>query len=112
MTINDTLAERGGWQPIATAPKDGTAILIYEPTAGFGGRAEECHMPREALGENEFSYQTDDPRLQWYDDRRYAIGYWRPWGGWGNRNSSRVNPTHWMPLPSPPDERAGTGEQG
>jgi hypothetical protein len=74
------------WQPIATAPKDGRPILIWDPTQG---------------GPNESAGKT-------YDNRNYAIGYWRVWqsGGkwmWGNRNSSYyVEPTHWMPLPPPP----------
>ena len=96
-----------GWQPIETAPRDGSAILIYQPGSGARSRGHrECHMPEGALLEGECSYQYDDPRLQWYDDRRYAIGYWRPWGGWGNRNSAKVEPTHWQPLPEPPQVSA------
>lgn len=64
------------WQPIETAPKDGTAILIWQPDK------------KKGLSQ---------------DDNRYAIGYWRvAEGGWGNRNSAEVNPSHWMPLPEPP----------
>lgn len=91
------------WQPIETAPKDGTPILIWDPTQLWAGDPRESHMPFGALKPGECSYRHNDPRLQFYDDRRYAIGYWRPWGGWGNRNSVDVSPTHWMPLPSPPD---------
>lgn len=71
------------WRKISTAPRDGTPILIWQPDRNYGQR---------------------------YDDARYAIGYWRvdddetPRGGsWGNRNSSEVSPTHWMPLPNPPN---------
>ena len=91
------------WQPIETAPRDGTPILIFQPNAGFGGEPRHHYMPDGALLPGEYSYSTSDPRLQWYDDKRWAIGYWRPWGGWGNRNSTDVSPTHWMPLPEPPD---------
>lgn len=77
------------WQPIETAPKDGSAILIWQPDRSkYWG-----------LGN--------------FDDLRYAIGYWRvadKIGSWGNRNSAVVNPTHWMPLPAPPLDL--TGERG
>ena len=73
------------WQPIETAPRDGTPILIFDPT-------KSSHD------------QIDGLR---FDDARYAIGYWRVWKEngewmWGNRNSAYNSPTHWMPLPDPP----------
>jgi len=72
------------WQPIETAPKDGTPILIWQPDKAA-------------------RFASD------FDDLRYAIGYWRTDGreSWGNRNSSEVCPTHWqpLPLPPPPDDR-------
>ncbi len=98
------------WQPIESAPKDGTAILIFQPGGNAMGRRSQIHMPVDALGLDEISYSSDDPRLQHYDDNRFAIGYWRPWGGWGNRNSSTVTPTHWMPLPHPPQRATTSGE--
>lgn len=101
--IDDALQEPSGWQPIETAPKDGTPILIFQPN----GR-RDFYMPTEALKEGEFSYRIGDPRGTFFDDTHWAIGYWRPWGGWGNRNSATVNPTHWMPLPiAPSTEVAG-----
>ena len=79
------------WQPIETAPKDGRAILIYEPTGRYGNL------------QSDYQAERNGPRVK-FDDYRFAIGYWRPYGsgGWGNRNCSDVNPTHWMPLPEPP----------
>lgn len=92
-----------GWQPIETAPKDGTPILIFQPSG-----QRNSYMPIDALKEGEFTYRWDDPRLLWFDDARWAIGYWRPYpnGGWGNRNSATVTPSHWMPLPTPPEQAA------
>jgi hypothetical protein len=80
------------WQPIETAPRDGRAILIWEPS-----RDERNRMFTEDGGYVEF------------DHPRYAIGYWRvfydgkAWASWGDRNNERVNPTHWQPLPAPPE---------
>lgn len=72
-----------GWQPIETAPKDGTPILVWDESMGY----YNAHSHGQ-------------------DDRRYAIGYWRTKSGkgWGNRNTSRPEPTHWQPLPDPPGE--------
>ena len=86
------------WLPIESAPRDGTAILIFEP-AGHYGNLTSSQMPDSFEGGFYFS---NDPRLIHYDDLRFAIGYWTPRGRWGNRNCADVNPTHWMPLPSPP----------
>ena len=63
------------WQPIETAPKDGTAILLAQKVAeGFG--------PGVAAG----SWQT----------------HAKVW--WGVCGSGLVLhlPTHWQPLPEPP----------
>lgn len=82
------------WRDISTAPKDGTPILIWEPGPhSFGNREKYRRMV--PVGEAPAPPQE-------YDDKRWAVGYWRPWGGWGNRNSADVKPTHWMPLPEPP----------
>lgn len=58
------------WQPISTAPKDGTIILLYIPRA--------------------FTYPTK-PGYWWKQH-----GYWRAYG------PDAIRPTHWMPLPEPP----------
>ena len=59
------------WQPIETAPRDGTEILIWEKE--FEAFSVGCF-----LGDEPF----------WY----------------GFTYKDRVNPTHWMPLPEPPEE--------
>jgi len=74
------------WQPIETAPKDGTRILIYFPASCVrcrGIRVEESVF----IGH---WHQPGNPQ---------QIGFWTGWG------SSRRTATHWMPLPkSPTDE--------
>jgi hypothetical protein len=70
------------WQPIETAPKDGRDILVYARYPKY----------QEWVGKDEF-------------DSYIEIACWN--GGWridafappfGNQ------PTHWMPLPEPPND--------
>ncbi len=73
--------QSNGWQPIETAPKDGTTILL-----NYSGM--------KAI------------RLGWWDDDRFAKKP-HPFFAWPNcsKASARGNPpTHWMPLPEPPKE--------
>ena len=68
------------WQPIETAPKDGTSILLcvapFEPLVG--------HFDEE-LGWVDF---VDE-----FDNSRRALWI---------ENGEQYAPTHWMPLPPPP----------
>lgn len=73
------------WRPIKTAPKDGTAILIYAaPDMGVAVWYRGDVEPGEP---NEF-----EP-------------YWAIWDGHDHNSAYRrhlMNPTHWMPLPPQP----------
>jgi hypothetical protein len=62
------------WQPIETAPKDGTTVLVYD--------AARC-------------------RLTWTTE--FEDGEW----GWPGPYF-QAEPTHWMPLPSPPQPAPDT----
>ncbi len=62
------------WQPISTAPKDGTTILAWQDS-------------RVRL-------------LRWKRVEGFPDGgYWDEW----HARLSHVPPTHWMPLPEPPE---------
>lgn len=66
------------WQPIESAPTDGTCVLVAE-----GAAVGEARCYSEGEG--------------WY---------WAgnaPTDSWGGR----VYPTHWMPLPEPPSQTVG-----
>lgn len=63
------------WQPIETAPKDGTWIWAYWPEAIFEDR--QCPAVWEYHVDG---YRWTDPA----DSKEF------------------VQPTHWMPLPAPP----------
>jgi len=85
----DALVAAQQWQPIETAPKDGTEILLYRPLAG----------------------KTHDPIIGIYRGVPRDNGCWEetiPPGMSGeNYTSGFCKPTHWMPLPTAP-----AGEKG
>jgi hypothetical protein len=63
------------WQPIETAPKDGTDVLLWVP--------DGTYFSLMMTG----SYEGED--MGWCDNARGSPGF---------------DPTHWMPLPPPPTE--------
>ena len=67
------------WQPIETAPKDGTKIIL-------GRFVKNCQEGRSPHVEIDF----------WH--RLPVVGY----EGFGKFNDKYWPPTHWMPLPAPP----------
>ena len=101
-----------GWQPIETAPKDGTELLLYwfdpggktyfaaaipgsqpEPPShnvkiGFWQKLERTN--REELGEGLVRETKEVYSEGWADKSKYFFV------------SLSLNPTHWMPLPTPP----------
>lgn len=62
------------WQPIRTAPKDGTHILVYRPIS------------------NEFIPKVG---IDYWYDRSTTVPYWA-------KSNSSTQPTHWQPLPAVP----------
>ena len=68
------------WQPIETAPKDGTWVLVC-------GNGWDVMMAS-------YSY-----------DGRIGRGYF--WGPteWDDYELAEQQPTHWMPLPEPPENK-------
>lgn len=87
------------WQPIETAPKDGTRILTFAPTRYEKQQTiavvwwgEFWHEDYEPAGNGLFMQTRQLLRAEWEG------GPWSPW-----------RPTHWMPLPAPPKEQADNG---
>ena len=69
----------GAWQPMATAPKDGTVICAYRKDAG----TFEAHYvsPAEMIA-------SSDKKRAWFTTR--------------GEDLTDCLPTHWMPLRAPP----------
>ncbi len=70
------------WQPIETAPIDGTEILLKIPL--------QWEEPQGRIGSGDYV------SAYWYDE---SSDFWM------NRLGNCISlyrPTHWMPLPKPP----------
>lgn len=102
---------RDGWQPIETAPKDGTDIMLGAPAQMFQGKPAE---PRVTVGhwtsEEECRRQIGDCggecRCPEYEHEEPS---WISWdGGFTEENP----PTHWRPLDAPPALSSGNGLGG
>lgn len=84
------------WQPIETAPKNGTPVLVWAPNSR--GDAEGWFR-RAQLGCAIASYSGIFGG-GWYGDLvRFEYG-WESTGSY--TVDIRLEPTHWMPLPGPP----------
>jgi Protein of unknown function (DUF551) len=68
------------WQPIETAPKDGTVVLLWEDDMVTVG----SYTNFDSVGGAPEGYHNG-----WFDDE---TGY------------HEIIPSHWMPLPDPPTE--------
>jgi hypothetical protein len=78
-----------GWQPIETAPKDGTRILVFDDDG-------EVLPTRFARWTHPF---TEDA----------LAGFVTGWNSEFNVPESWCSPTHWMPLPPPPAASVSMG---
>lgn len=78
-----------GWLPIATAPKDGTKVMLYRPGWGIG-----------VVGQwGDPNSNDDDIPFGWcLEDDVYAPGALSE-GFIGWNEESDIMPTHWIPLP-------------
>ena len=86
------------WQPIETAPRDATAILVMRDIwpGARSGRAEECN------GRNTYV-------AAWWPDERGGQGAWICYMDAVLDPECPVEPTHWMPLPDAPGAQPAPG---
>lgn len=90
------------WKPIETAPRDGSMILL--------GRAEDANHDRGAISTPGRWHEEDHdgPDNMGHDAGFMDIEYQEfSWGrSFGNPDymGGAYQPTHWMPLPPPPQD--------
>jgi len=82
------------WQPIETAPKDGTSILLHNNIAlGIKGKkAKECDDTNTVVG------------AWWANEGEEEEGEWICYMSMVRDPNCPFDPTHWMPLPNPPKQ--------
>jgi hypothetical protein len=79
------------WQPIDTAPRDGTEVLLFIPNA----------EPRIRIGHYVVTQKFT------YDEHGKKVGPITYWFSYERSVRLRldIHPSHWMPLPEPPNLR-------
>ncbi len=79
------------WQPIETAPKDGQHVLLAITEDGPPG-----------LGYVSEGYYEEDGDRGWYSANTH----------WTDSYDGSLFPSHWMPLPKPPEAAPIKGPAG
>lgn len=80
-----SFAAKNDWQPISTAPKDGTQIRLYIPAFVEGDKSLGYAAPGQREG-------------FWAGSLKHGR-----WVTPGTMSTEGIHPSHWMPLPSPPE---------
>lgn len=84
-----------GWQPISTAPKF-VPVRLYAQGGGF--HDEDFNPSGSVEG-------------HWSDDTAWCGAFWNPEQDCWDRRDGIV-PTHWQPLPNPPEDLAHAAPAG
>ncbi len=93
----DTEGRMSNWQPIATAPRDGTEVLCTWVHDIDGRRWWSGHVHVLAYWPN----WHDEGKGAWVLDGDFATKF-DPDGIHHEPPYNCSEPTHWMPLPEPP----------
>lgn len=88
------------WRDIASAPKDGTTILLYSPMWEHTWGSVQAGMFRDGAWETSEGSVGEDEIDGPYDEE----------GDDDYEPPMSLGPSHWMPLPAPPTTPTGEGE--
>ena len=78
------------WQPIETAPKDGTEIFVYDAAD------KKIYRAKWYLDEEVQEWDAEDLEAGFYELNKC-------FGDYDDYFMALGNPTHWMPLPKAPE---------
>lgn len=104
------------WKAIESAPRDGTWIWAYLPPVSVPVRGKGKKPRRNKLGGRQKAIKWVCPEQDTFPGGAHLTdhakrlraeqgGYWTT-GGQGRKPSDGA-PSHWMPLPSPPETPHG-----
>lgn len=88
------MARASSWQPIETAPTDGTVMLGWFPYFCAAGERGQVFVMR-----------WNDEKWASKPKPHFDASGWV----WGVRELRKRQPTHWMPLPDPPAQEQEQG---
>ena len=92
LTLLDGKVMVDGWQPMNTAPKDGTEILVWRDDSG-------SFIARHTDGYGVIPEHEQDE--EWCTEETLEHEGW--WSDAYGRQEGPETPTHWMPIPTGPD---------
>lgn len=97
----DRGASQPAWQPISSAPKDGRTLLLgYENLSGKWRTVRGQWFSEQEIMD---SWEDPDDGIEgWYETSEQADDPPNCWS---------VHPTHWMPLPAPPEPVSAEDEK-
>ena len=90
------------WQPIETAPKDGTKVFIWREGWDQAPVAQWRDYPGNPVVGSDESESADCWMHGWLFHEWFTPGIEDGWLGWNEDIDEGCMPTHWMPLPEPP----------
>lgn len=93
------------WQPIDTAPMDGTVVLLFVPKGVDRDGYEQPPVDAKNITLGWFGQTADRGRSRvWCSDQVVTDTFHgsEMTGSWTEYEWLEVEPTHWQPLPPPP----------